>query len=215
MVDEGAKSGRAAQRRRTRKAIVDAAAELIATGATPSVDEVAKAADMSRRTVYLYFPSVDQLLLDATVGAMNVDIDAELDAITDDDPRVRVEKMIKAITDNSGDSLPLGRKLVKLTVDLPPPSDGMPKRGYRRVGWIEKAIHPLRQELGARRFERLVSALAVVIGWEAFIVLNDVRGLDAAESRRVILTSALALIDAAVAEAAAEPRKAARASKSS
>ena len=48
---------RPAQRRRTRKAIVDAAMTLIAQGKTPSVADVAAAADVSRRTVYLYFPT--------------------------------------------------------------------------------------------------------------------------------------------------------------
>ena len=40
--------GRAAQRHRTRRAIVAAAAELLAQGATPSVAEVAEAADVLR-----------------------------------------------------------------------------------------------------------------------------------------------------------------------
>jgi AcrR family transcriptional regulator len=63
--------GREAQRRRTRKAIVDAAVRLSSQGATPSVDEIALAADVSRRTIYMYFPARDELLLDATAGALN------------------------------------------------------------------------------------------------------------------------------------------------
>ena len=63
--------GRLAQRRRTRNAIVAAAKQLISEGVTPSIDDVAAAADVSRRTIYLYFPTVDQLLLDATVGLLS------------------------------------------------------------------------------------------------------------------------------------------------
>src|SRR4051794_41664447 len=62
---------RPAQKRRTRKAIVDATIELLARGTTPSVNDVAVAADVSRRTVYLYFPKFEQLLIDATVGALS------------------------------------------------------------------------------------------------------------------------------------------------
>ena len=62
---------RPAQRRRTRKAIVDATIALLARGTTPSVTDVAAAADVSRRTIYLYFPKFDQLLLDATIGALS------------------------------------------------------------------------------------------------------------------------------------------------
>ena len=46
-------------------------------------------------------------------------------------------------------------------------SAGQPKRGYRRINWIERAIEPLRDNLDDSGFERLVSALAMVIGWEA------------------------------------------------
>ena len=42
---------RPAQRRRTRKAIVDATIALLARGGTPSVADVAAAADVSRRTL--------------------------------------------------------------------------------------------------------------------------------------------------------------------
>ncbi len=198
---EDSGSGRVAQRRRTRKAIVDATTRLISTGVTPSIAEVAEAADVSRRTVYMYFPTLDQLLLDATLGAMNTAVDTVLDELTDDDPRVRIERLVSVVVDEIVDSLPLGRMLIRLTIDQPA-SDAMPKRGYRRVQWIERAIEPLLGQLGRRRFERLVSALSMVIGWEAFIVLFDVRGLSPAEARRVVLTSALALVDAATAEAA-------------
>jgi AcrR family transcriptional regulator len=188
--------GRAAQRRRTRKAIVDATARLLATGADPSIADIAAAADVSRRTIYMYFPTLDQLLLDAMAGAMNTDVDAALAGTTETDPRVRTELLVNTLCDTIGSSLPLGRKLIKLTVDAPPAATA-PKRGYRRVGWIEQAVGPLRETLGDERFGRLVSALSLVLGWEAFVVLYDVRGLDAAQTRQVLLSAALAMIDAA------------------
>jgi hypothetical protein len=91
----------------------------------------------------------------------------------------------------------MGRKLIRLTVDVPPPAAG-PKRGYRRIRWIEKAIDPLRPQLSPDRFDQLVSALAIVIGWEAFIVLFDVRGLTADQARVIITDAAVALIDTAL-----------------
>lgn len=188
--------GRAAQRRRTRKAIVDATARLLAAGADPSIADIAAAADVSRRTIYMYFPTLDQLLLDATAGAMNTDVDAVLASTAETDPRVRTELLVNTLCDTIGSSLPLGRKLIKLTVDAPPATTA-PKRGYRRVGWIEQAVGPLRETLGRERFDRLVSALSLVLGWEAFVVLYDVRGLDDAQARQVLLSAALALVDAA------------------
>src|SRR5436305_13596357 len=65
-------TGRFRQRRRTRAAIVNATAELLRSGrTTPGVSEIAEAADVSRRTVYQYFPTVDQPLHAATLGLLS------------------------------------------------------------------------------------------------------------------------------------------------
>src|SRR5919199_4225027 len=89
---------REAQRRRTRAAIVDAARTLVAEGRTPSVDEVAAAAEVSRRTIYLHFPTLDQLLLDATAGLLSEPVDAWLDAAeVDGDAEERSDALARAI----------------------------------------------------------------------------------------------------------------------
>ncbi|MER7244693.1 helix-turn-helix domain-containing protein [Kribbella sp. NPDC000426] len=241
-----AESGRVRQRRRTRAAIVNAAADLLRQGQTsPGINEIAEAADVSRRTIYQYFPTLDQLLLDATLGLLtqtNIDAaieaashQAEASAHTDTpgpadptahanppagvDAIARVDAMIRALADAAASSLPLGRSLIRLTIDTPAtdspsgattvgnttpttrddtsPADptvgdstpgnptavtsdehaGAPKRGYRRIAWIERALDPLRAELDDDLFEQLVSGIAMVVGWEALIVLQDLRGL--------------------------------------
>lgn len=198
--------GRPAQRRRTRKAIVDAASELIAAGRTPSVDEVAQAAEVSRRTVYLHFPSLEQLLIDATAGALsNAGVDAALAEITgSEDPAAQVEALARAMLELSDVTLPLGRQLIRLTVASPRHSgETSPKRGYRRVEWIERALDPLRGTLDDEQFERLVSALSVLIGWEAMVVLRDLRGLDVGEETATTVWAARALVEAMIREARA------------
>jgi len=47
-----------------------------------SINDIAAAADVSRRTVYVHFATLDQLILDATLGLMNVDVDAGWPATT-------------------------------------------------------------------------------------------------------------------------------------
>src|SRR5882672_5461485 len=115
-----ARPGRAAQRRRTRRAIVEAAGRLLAAGADPSVNDIAAAADVSRRTIYTYFPTLDQLLLDAAIGVMEVDVEAAVNAAGDQDARTRICTLIGVLSDGMAQTLPLGRKLIKLTVDSPP-----------------------------------------------------------------------------------------------
>ena len=203
MAEIATRPGRAAQRRRTRRAIVEATSRLLAAGADPSINDIAAAADVSRRTIYTYFPTLDQLLLDATIGAMNVDVEAAIDASGEPDKpdvRDRIATLVAALSDRMADSLPLGRKLISLTVDAQSAGDG-PRRGYRRVAWIERALEPIRPQLSPYRFELLVSALSVVIGWEAFIVLFDVRGLSADQARETLTGAAITLVDAALAQA--------------
>jgi hypothetical protein len=93
-----------------------------------------------------------------------------------------------------------------MTVGTPATGDTTaPRRGYRRVRWIERALEPLRGQLDDAAFERLVSGLAMVVGWEALIVLQDVRGLDHDEQVATALWVADALVNAALQEAAAAP----------
>src|SRR5690242_9110869 len=104
--DEG--TGRVRQRRRTRAAIVAAAAELLRAGATRSVNGVGEAADVSRRTVYLYFPTIEQLLIDATLGMLSqTAVDEAIDAAdVGGDVNERVAAMIRALNDMSTETLP-------------------------------------------------------------------------------------------------------------
>lgn len=185
---------RQAQRRRTRKAIVEAASRLLAAGATPSVAEVAEAADVSRRTVYLYFPTLDQLLADAALEASRGSVEPQLEAgATAVD---RLEALVRAMQQGFAETEQLGRTIIRATVGQPSAGDGRPRRGYRRVEWLERALEPLRTTVPPERFERLVSALTLLIGWESMIVLQDLRGLDAQQAEEVCVWAARALLAA-------------------
>ena len=197
-------AGRPAQRRRTRNAIVTAAMTLLAMGTTPSVEDVAAAAEVSRRTVYMHFPTFDQLLIDATVGALSQEsVDRAIVAGREDDEDVegRVERMVRALHGVTPEVERLGRSLIRLTVDAPARTGrDVPRRGYRRVEWIESALSPWRARLGPARWRRLVNALAMVVGWEALIVQRDVCGLSAADGEELSVWAARALLRAAVQE---------------
>jgi AcrR family transcriptional regulator len=175
--------------------------DLLEQRQTPSLSEVADAAGVSRRTVYLHFPTVEQLLIDATVGALSQHaVDEAIEAADPggQDAEARVNAMIDALAGLSSETLPLGRMLIRLTVDAPSTGDGAPRRGYRRINWIERAIEPLRTQLPPQEFERLLSGLAMVIGWEALVVLQDIRGLAADAQIETSRWAARALIAAAL-----------------
>jgi AcrR family transcriptional regulator len=188
--------GRERQRRRTRKAIIDAAVELIARGGHPSVGQIAEQADVSRRTVYLYFPTLEHLLADAALELTRATVEPRFEARQE--PEERLEALVRALQQGFAESEELGRTIIRHTVGAPrgAADASRPRRGYRRVQWIEQALEPLRGTLPDDRFELLVSALTLVLGWEAMIVLEDTRGLDAAEAEEVCVWAAHALLAA-------------------
>jgi len=193
-------TGRTAQRNRTRRAIVEAAMRLLETGATPSMAEIAREAEVSRRTVYMYFPTLEQLLIDATLGALSGrKIDNAVADLAGNDPVDRIEQLCRVLNSHTAETIHLGRALIRLTVEGDEPGAGGPRRGYRRVQWIEKALAPLRDKLNNHDFERLVSALSVLIGWEPMIVLKDVRGLDHKAAEEVLRFAAVAVVEKALA----------------
>lgn len=178
----------------------------MASDSAPTVDEIAAEAEVSRRTVYLYFPTLEQLHLEAIQALLlSQDVEGALDAAgASGDARAQVDALVTEIVTMSAEMMPLGRRIIRLTVD-PPEGTAQgpesPRRGYRRIDWIERAVAPLRDRLTDEQFERLVSGLAMVIGWEGMVVLRDARGLSGADEQRVIRWAARSLVDSILAEA--------------
>lgn len=195
--------GRAAQRSRTRKSIVEAAARLIARGGMPRLDEVASEAGVSRATAYRYFPGLDALLNEAALDAL-VPNPAALfergDAPQDVTARLA---LVDDILDRAcrDQELPL-RIMLARSIERPvlAGTGHEALRQNRRVPLVEEALAPVGAKLGARQRKRLAQALAMVLGAEGFIALNDVVGLDEAEARKVRRWAIEALLKAALAE---------------
>ncbi|CAM5341907.1 TetR/AcrR family transcriptional regulator [Streptomyces tanashiensis] len=80
------------------------------------------------------------------------------------------------------------------------PEPSGPRRGPRRIEWLEQACEPLRETLTEESYQRLISALTIVVGWEAQIALRDVRGLGPEAEEEAITWAARALVEAAIRE---------------
>jgi hypothetical protein len=143
--------------------------------------------------VYLYFPTLEHLLADAALEAARATVEPSFEA--SDDVAGRVEGLVRATQQGFAETEQLGRTIIRLTVGAGGATQGAsPRRGYRRVEWIENALAPLAGTIPPERFERLVSALTLLIGWESMIVLQDVRGLDSADAEEVCVWAARALV---------------------
>jgi AcrR family transcriptional regulator len=167
------------QRARTRRELVAAALRLMQAGASPSVAEVADAAEVSRRTAYRYFPNAEQLLTEALLEEMRSDVERAIDA--DAANRTigdRVDRLVDALHTLTVEKEHLLRQMIRLTIDRAPVERGEPVRPSRRLEYVDQALAPLRAELPPADYERLVHAMSVVIGIEARIVLRDICGLE-------------------------------------
>lgn len=204
-------AGREKQKGRTRGALLAAASHLLAQGRTPTVAEVADAADVSRRTAYRYFTTQEQMLVEAALEGLRPRIEQEIaggapqdaPAAADEPVEARLDRTVRAIQRNAVENEALLRTMIRLTVGPFPAagdaSDDSPRRrGYRRIEWIELALAPVKGQLGSRRHARLVAALTVCLGIDALIVLQDLCGLTAAEAESACRWMAQSLLHASL-----------------
>ncbi len=201
--------GRVRQKLRTRHQILAAASALVAAGKTPTVEEAADAAGVSRRTAYRYFPAQRKLLTEAALEGLRAPMEAMLAAVPARPEAQGVERRVAALIDRMQSMAirheQLLRTMIHQTV-LERGSTAQPRRGIRRIDWIEAALKPMRARVPAKAFERLVSALALCGGIEAMLVLRDIRGLPESEAIAVSRWAAQALLGQTLREADARRR---------
>jgi AcrR family transcriptional regulator len=194
---------RDSQKARTRRDLVDAARTLVATGAVPTVSEVADAAHVSRRTAYRYFASAEQLLTEAVLEGLRADMEHVIDAgAPGEDMPTRMGRLVEALHEVTRTNERLLRQMIRFTIDRGQIAPGVPPRPSRRLEYVEQALAPLRDDLSPAQFERLIHATAVVVGIEARIVLEDICGLEEEEILKTERWAAQALLAAATREPA-------------
>jgi len=195
-----AATGRTAQKTRTYNALVAAAAELVAQGRTPTVEDAAAEASISRTTAYRYFPNQRELLVAAypSIAAASLLPD---DAPTDPAERLEivVDEYLRITTENEAAL----RAAMVLSIDKPDSRHELLLRRGRVVGWVEDALAPLHGRLTQEEIGRLARAIRAAAGIEAMTWLCDVGGVDRAEAVTLMKWSAHALLRAAIADAGA------------
>jgi AcrR family transcriptional regulator len=186
------------QARRTRKALLEAAARLMKQGRRPSFEEVAEEALVSRATAYRYFTGIEPLLVEAALDlAMPGPVMFEGDPSID--PVERLQRADAAVHDMiRANEAALRTMLIhSLQAGLDGAGDAPPARQNRRIPLIEGALAPLRDRLDGARFDRLARALALVIGTESMVAFKDVLRLDDDEADAVRRWMIAALVEAA------------------
>jgi AcrR family transcriptional regulator len=206
--EDGAITGRANQKLRTRQAIVQAAIDLAREGRPLSIAEVAEAALVSPATAYRYFPSPQSLWIEvAKDGRQDLSVEAIM-ADAPADPAARMDHVVRTTAELQLGDEALWRAVVRSILERwfaqqeLPEDERAPIRGDRRITMTREALAGLADELPPDLHERLVSAVALVFGAEAVISARDVCGLDPDEAVETMRWAAQAMIRAARAEAA-------------
>jgi AcrR family transcriptional regulator len=187
-------TGRVDQKRRTRDALVAAARDIVSRGETPTVEEAAANAAVSRTTAYRYFPNQRLLLAAAhpeTAASSLLPLDAP------DDPAARLDAVMRAFTDLVAKSEQQQRTMLRLSLE--PHPDPLPLRQGRGIGWIAEALESLDGDLEPDQLRALVLAIRSATGIESLVWLTDVAGLSTEEGIDLMRWSAQALLASALA----------------
>jgi AcrR family transcriptional regulator len=191
-------AGRTHQKGRTRAALVAATRELIAQGVTPTVEEAAARASVSRTTAYRYFPNQRALLI---AGHPEIDAQSLLPEDPPDEPEARLDAVIRTFLRLIVDTEPQQRTMLRLSLEPDPSHRGeLPLRQGRAIGWIAEALSPLRTRMSEAQLRRLVFAIRATVGIEALVWLTDIAGLSRNEAAEIMRSSARALLRAALAD---------------
>lgn len=183
-------------KRRNREALVAAARDLVSRGITPTVEQAAVAAAISRTTAYRYFPNQTALLVAAhpEVGARSL-----LDPDPPQDAAARLGIVIERFIAQVLEAEPQQRTMLRLSLETPSrPRRPLPLRQGRAIDWIAEALEPLRERLTEGELHRLVLAIRSAVGIEALVWLCDVAGLTNREAADIMRWSAQALLHAAL-----------------
>src|SRR5437870_769897 len=194
-------NGRVGQKRRTRDALVAAARELVAKGATPTVEAAAEAASVSRTTAYRYFPNQRSLLV-----AAHPEIEASslLPEAAPSDVAARLDAVVMAFLHLIVDTEAQQRTMLRLSLDPDPGNRSeLPLRKGRAIRWIGEALSPLRTVMSERDLRRLTLAIRSAAGIEALVWLTDIAGLSRKEAVQLMRWSAGALLRSAIADGGA------------
>jgi AcrR family transcriptional regulator len=198
-------------RARTYRLLLGCAMTLVKDGRVPSVAEVAMRTGVSRATAYRYFPSRSKLI-SAVISEGLAPVRNTETAAADGPRRLRelFEKTFPLFKENE--------RHMRAALQLALEHEGLERAGLleeeifrrgHRCGILRRAATPMRADLGAAGFERLLKALSLIYGIEIYVVMKDIWGAPDREIEALARWMLDAIVSAALRDArtSAAPEK--------
>lgn len=190
------------QKRRTRVELLRAARQIIEKGGHPSVAEVADLAGISRATAYRYFSTPDEIIREAVLDGV-ADV-IKIPPAPENAGAAAVEGRLDTLVSDVFQMVLGNESVFRALLGSSAAGENQVRRGGRRVDWLKQAMAPLEAEMPPREFKRLVSALSLVMGIEAVVVMRDICELEPKEAEKVLRWAAKTLLSGALSESGAK-----------
>lgn len=166
-------SGRIAQKMKTRERLLFAAHTMMIEGKEVSVEQVAQEAGVSKATAYRYFSNKDILQKEAALHIKSEDKEDLFSDFKKDDVVGRLEKLIQYHFDLLiNNELEFRLYLSSALKDSVQNKESYSRAG-RRILLTEEALISLKETLPKERFDKIVSAISVILGIESITILKD------------------------------------------
>lgn len=187
--------GRTGQKRRTRQALIEAARAILSDGQTPTIEQAAARASVSRPTAYRYFSSQHALLVAAHPELATKSL---LPHLAPRDPIQRLDavsaELMRLLLEHETALRAMFRIAADKTVETPP----LALRTGLRIRWVKDALAPLKDKLPPQRFQRLVLQIGATLGIEPLIWLIDIAQVERHAAAEILRDSARELLKSAL-----------------
>jgi len=170
--------GRIAQKMKTREKLLIAANTLMIEGKEMNIEQVAKEAGVSKATAYRYFSNKEILQKEASLHSISEDKEDLFFEYTKEDLTGRLEKLTQYHFDILTNNEVEFRLYLSAVIQDSVKNKENYSRAGRRILLIEEALISLKETIHKERFDKIVSAISIILGIESITVLKDLCDLE-------------------------------------
>lgn len=177
--------GRVRQKLKTRQAILHAAKELMQEQSSINLEQVADRAQISRATIYRYFPSAELLMRETDLDVHHHSAEVlqeEVDLLTLPERIYYIQNHFNELT--QAHEAEFRRYLSAAIVEVMHSKKKL--RGARRVKGLKAALQPFSSFMSAQDMLDLVHLCTMMMGAEAMVVCKDVCDLNNEQSKQLL-----------------------------